>query len=466
MLRMNRYFNGGGVAGHTQFGGSGARGNTLPWFGNFCVLPDGFGQVFSAVPDGYGLDNGLYPPLTEGAMASFDPDAMKFTGGDASMVKAQAIAGEGAMALTGNDANMGAIATLEGEGQMALTGGSANLQGVAFLEGEGEMSLTGDGNLGAVAPMEGEGSMSLSGTGSIRGTVSMAGEFRNSDTEVTVAYDGAIYVSEWGVDNLTFPSGTATKPVLTLATARALCVKYGLRTIYLNGTHTMSDDYDGYELFGWGPLAQCVIILSPSYTVVKTKFIDLTVMGTLVTIFPDPPAFSAHLGTVQFEGCYIYAVNDLAGNLLHSQLSGAITIKAGKWISAGETVIEGDTCTIDLQSASGTTVSMDMSSGWAQFENCAEGTLVELNVKGGEVSFLASCTGGEYYLEGVGTLFMEGTGMVKKENHFVWDEDASYVNTPDSTGSKLNAAGAAGDPWATPQGQSVVNNTGLVPATL
>lgn len=48
----------------------------------------------------------------------------------------------------------------------------------------------------------------------------------------------------------------------------------------------------------------------------------------------------------------------------------------------------------------------------------------------------------------------------------VWSAVAASNNLPDSMGAKLNAAGAAGDPWATPQGQSVVNNTGLVPATL
>lgn len=48
----------------------------------------------------------------------------------------------------------------------------------------------------------------------------------------------------------------------------------------------------------------------------------------------------------------------------------------------------------------------------------------------------------------------------------VWSAQAASNNAPGTMGEKLNAAGAAADPWATPEGQSVLNNTGLVPATV
>lgn len=48
----------------------------------------------------------------------------------------------------------------------------------------------------------------------------------------------------------------------------------------------------------------------------------------------------------------------------------------------------------------------------------------------------------------------------------VWSAAAASNNAPGSMGEKVNDAGAAADPWATPEGQSVLNNTGLVPATL
>lgn len=464
MLRMNRFFNGGGVAGHTKFGGLGDRGNTLPWFGSLAVLPGGFGQIFSAVPDGYGLDNGLYPPLTEGAMASFDPDAMKFTGGSASAVKAVALTGDGPMVLTGNDANMGAIATLEGEGQMALAGNDANLLGVAELEGEGQMSLTGDGNLGAVAPMEGHGTMSLTGTGSIRGTVSMAGEFRNSDDVVTVDYGGEIYIADWGEDSQTYPAGTATYPLRTIAAADVLAERYGLKTYYIKGSFTLEKSYANTTFIGWGPLQFNKIDLNDQ-ELDSVRFKSCVVEGKLNTTAIGGGGWQSSIARVEFENCYLQSIEDLQGTAHHCQIDGPTLLKAGGWFSSADTIIEGDFTVFDFRSTTGTVLSMDVASGWCQVDNAVAGCLIELNVKGGEVSLYATCTGGEYYLEGVGTLF-NNSAMTKKENHFIWDEDASYVNTPDTTGAKLNAAGAAGDPWATPQGQSVLNNTGLVPATL
>jgi hypothetical protein len=48
----------------------------------------------------------------------------------------------------------------------------------------------------------------------------------------------------------------------------------------------------------------------------------------------------------------------------------------------------------------------------------------------------------------------------------VWEALAADHNAAGTMGAKLNAAGSASDPWSTPEGQSVVNNTGLIPALL
>ena len=48
----------------------------------------------------------------------------------------------------------------------------------------------------------------------------------------------------------------------------------------------------------------------------------------------------------------------------------------------------------------------------------------------------------------------------------VWEALAANHNVAGTMGAKLNAAGSASDPWSTPEGQSVVNNTGLIPALL
>lgn len=48
----------------------------------------------------------------------------------------------------------------------------------------------------------------------------------------------------------------------------------------------------------------------------------------------------------------------------------------------------------------------------------------------------------------------------------LWSAPAAANSIPGSMGEKLNDAGGASNPWSTPEGQSVVNNTGLIPALL
>jgi hypothetical protein len=169
-------------------------------------------------------------------------------------------------------------------------------------------------------------------------------------------------------------------------------------------------------------------------------------MGKQNAYFP-PFGFTANLGTVQYNSCYLYDIEDLAGNFRDCQFAGDIKIKAGKWISATNSIIEGDTTFFDLGGVTGTTISMDITSGWFQLLNSADGCLTELNLKGGEVSFDSSNTGGEYYLEGIGTFFDESTGMTCKENHLTWDEPIAYHTIVGSTGKALNDSGSAGNPW-------------------
>lgn len=278
-------------------------------------------------------------------------------------------------------------------------------------------------------------------TGALAGFAKLAG-----DTPIEVQYGGAVYVALWGDDGVEYPAGTSTYPVKTLAAANALAAKYGLRKFYLNGSYSLTKEHTREEFVGWGPLQSCILNLNDQL-LEDFRLTGLIVMGKMNAVQPHTGGFVDNLSSVEFRNCYIYAVEDLQGNMYDCQLSGLLKIKAGKWISCCNTVIEGDTTFFDLRNTTGTTVSMDVASGWSHFINCVEGCLVELNCKGGEVSFDSSCVGGEYYLEGVGTLFNDGA-MTKKDNHFIWNEETSYNTETGSTGKALVSAGSSGDPWS------------------
>ena len=121
----------------------------------------------------------------------------------------------------------------------------------------------------------------------------------------------------------------------------------------------------------------------------------------------------------------VYESTDLSNCLL----KGDIKIKENGNMSGIGIVFEGDFSTIDMQNAT-STVSLDVDSGYFKLINAATGCLAEFNLRGGEIEIDSTCTGGEYYLEGYGTLFNNGS-MIEKANHLlaletipipIWDE--------------------------------------------
>jgi hypothetical protein len=394
----------------------------------------------ASVPEGY-APYAYTLPVRAGGMSGF-PRIVTISATPA-MIAGSTVAGDATLTLTG-EASASLITTISGAYGLTLSPNTPELKLTLGLVGNYGFIFDGISALAIIDPMTGSWSMTLTPSANLKGRLSIAGEFRNSDDAVTVDYQGAVYVSDFGSDGFTYPAGTATSPVATMACADFLANKYGLRTYYINGTHTLLGNKSHCQFIGWGPLAGCTLILDDTYTLEECKFTSLIITGSQNSLF-QPYGFSANLGTEQFESCYIYSVENLAGNFLDCQFAGNIKIKPGKWISAQGAVIEGDTTYFDLQSTPGTTVSMDVASGWFQLQNSVTGCLCELNVKGGEVSLDETCTGGEYYLEGIGTLFND-SAMEKKDNHFVWNEQSTYVREVGSTGALLYGAGGGSSP--------------------
>jgi hypothetical protein len=104
-------------------------------------------------------------------------------------------------------------------------------------------------------------------------------------------------------------------------------------------------------------------------------------------------------------------------NLTNCILEGDISIKPGGNMSGTGIVFEGDLTTIDMLNQP-STVSLDVDSGYFKLKNAIVGSLAEFNLRGGEIEIDTTCTGGEYYLEGYGTLYNNGT-MTEKGNHLL-----------------------------------------------
>jgi hypothetical protein len=225
-----------------------------------------------------------------------------------------------------------------------------------------------------------------------------------------------------GVSGTAFPIGTPGTPCSNFDDALTIAEKYGIKKFAVVGEITISQDLQQYTFTGISPETSIVNLTGSSLTGVM--FNNCFIAGTQYTYHSG--AFDRTKAYFEYHDCYLSSVIDLDGKAVDCQIGGTNKIRSGGFFSAMEIVVEGDETFFDLQN-SNAVVSMDMNSGWAQFVNAGSGSLIELNVKGGEVSLYDSCTGGEYYLEGIGTLYNE-SAMIEKENHFPLDEPMEYHN--------------------------------------
>jgi hypothetical protein len=394
----------------------------------------------ASVPEGY-APYAYTLPVLSGGMSGFPRIAT--ISATPALIAGSTVAGTATLTLTG-ESSASIITAMVGAYTLTLTPNAPELKLTLGLVGAYGFLLGGIGSLAIIDPMTGSWSMTLTPIADLKGILSVSGEFRNSDDAVTVDYQGAVYVADWGSDGFTYPAGTATSPVQSIAAADFIATKYGLKTYYVKGDFTLSRGYTNVIFNGWGPLQFNRINLNDQI-LDSVLFENCVVEGKLNTTAIGGEGWQATIAKVEFKGCYLQSIEDLQGICSHSQIDGLTLLNAGGWFSSSDTVIEGDNTVFDMRSTPGTTLSMDVNSGWTQVINAVTGCLLELNVKGGEVSLDASCTGGEYYLEGVGTLFND-SAMEKKENHFIWNEQSAYVREVGSTGALLYGAGGGSSP--------------------
>lgn len=230
------------------------------------------------------------------------------------------------------------------------------------------------------------------------------------------AFNNIIWMdSHIGVTGQTFPIGTQGKPSSYGADALAIALRENITEFRFNGEFTSTQNMTGYTIGGDTWLNDKFIINGTNYD--DLTFKDLYVTGTMGSLGDK----------IEYKNCYIKDIDNLSGEMIGCRISGLIKVGGGKTLSGVGIVSEGDFTVIDLQGVSGTTVSLDISSGLITIINCVEGCLIEFNFNGGEIELDSSCTGGDFYIEGIGTLYgdPEALGMNIVGNNLIDNDTIS-----------------------------------------
>lgn len=229
-------------------------------------------------------------------------------------------------------------------------------------------------------------------------------------------FGDGVHVASSGGTGTAFPWGTANKPVNNCADAMAIAAYYGLRTLSISGPFTLDEDLSDItlraeEVFVGRESWELEKIDLNNKTLTKAAFKGLVLTGTLV-------------GTdVEFRDCYLVDIDGLVGEAFDCRLDGNLAL--GGYFSGVGFVIEGDETTVDFLGDPTSIFSADIDSGYLFFQNMVAGSLLEVNLRGGEIELDgATCTGGDFYAEGYGTLFDEAdllgrNILTTKANHLL-----------------------------------------------
>lgn len=221
------------------------------------------------------------------------------------------------------------------------------------------------------------------------------------------SFEGGVTIDELSsVIGTVYPTGTALRPVNNVADALLIASARGLKDLFFRGNFSFDsdDDIEGYHIFGQGMLTSEFTFAS-GVTFTDCRIHDATITGAMVG------------GNVELYNCWITEVEGIYGELTNCRFHGSVRIAPDEYFSAVGLVAEGDDVVVDLQGSSAT-ASFDVDSGKITFKNAGPGSLIELNVKGAEIILDSTCTGGQYYIEGFGSLENNST-MALKGNHLL-----------------------------------------------
>jgi len=240
-------------------------------------------------------------------------------------------------------------------------------------------------------------------------------------TPVDLQYDGSVYIDTInGTSGAFYPKGTRAAPVDNMADAMTIALLRNIRNIIFTGSIALDRELSGYSFTGIGAINDSTVDLN-GQLIDRMTFERCEVTGIENAVVPPEAGRWLDNVRIEFRSCYINNVTDLEGNSHACRTDGDLYVKAGGTFAGTEVVVEGDFCVFYMRGVAGTSISLDVLSGWVQVEDLVTDGYVDLNMKGGELSFYPSCTGGTYYLEGYGNLWDEtepGT-LTVIENHLL-----------------------------------------------
>jgi len=257
-----------------------------------------------------------------------------------------------------------------------------------------------------------------------------------------------------GIDSVIYPAGTPLQPCKTVINSATIRKARGLSKVFMKSDLTLENLPDGQ-------LDNLEIIGVTGFRLHTLTFNNCLMTNCTATNINVTGIFK-NGSTGKIKDCNIYDIHNASVVGDHSTIEGGtysntelydctvfgdIKLDAGAVFSGVGTVFDGDFTNIDLQGLV-STVSLDVDSGYCLIKNSTPGCLLEFNYRGGELELDDSCTGGDFYAEGYGTLFGDpvALGMDVKGNHLlaletipgpIWDEPASNHLTTGSFGNYI-----------------------------
>jgi len=267
------------------------------------------------------------------------------------------------------------------------------------------------------------------------GTARVLTSYLMTPIELWAAVGTEVFLAPDGVAGTTFPRGTVGHPVNNLHDALEIARTCHLQKIVYCGRFDLEEDISDIEL-----IARDVFLGQNSYA---TQAIQLNGHRLTRVAFTNAVLEGTMVGEdCQFNSCYLVNIDGLSGEAFDCRLDGMLRL--GGYFSGVDLVAEGDETTVDFGLDPANTFSCDMASGYLLFKNMVRGNLLELNMRGGEIELEgSSCSGGDFYAEGYGTVF-DTEGLLRrgvlnvKANHLL-----ALETIPEPIDARLSATHGA-----------------------
>lgn len=264
-----------------------------------------------------------------------------------------------------------------------------------------------------------------------------------SRESIWTALGDSVYLDvDQGVAGTAFPLGTVGDPVNNIADALAIATENGLNRIVVSGQFVMTEDLTDLTIVSRDAFVGRNSFLDNVINLNGKAYTRVTFVGTVLT--------GAMVGDdVEFNSSYLVDVAGLTGEAFDCRIEGSLVL--GGYFSGVGFVVEGDTTTVDFDSNPAAVFSADVASGYIFVTNMVAGSLLEVNLRGGELDLDGdTCTGGDFYAEGYGTLFdsadLLGQGVLTtKANHLVALETIPPYVLEEGVASHAGVAGSLAD---------------------